>query len=54
MGVKTHLETGKCGHVSLFVTSLALAANQIIDYYSLTGTNAMHLTEALSCYPTGF
>ena len=33
--VKTHLKTGKRGHVVLFSTDLALAADQIVDYYSL-------------------
>jgi putative transposase len=33
--VKTHLETGKRGHVILFSTDLDLTANQIVDYYSL-------------------
>jgi len=33
--VKTHLETGKCGHVVLFSTDLALTADHIVDYYSL-------------------
>ena len=33
--VKTHLKTGKRGHVVLFSTDLALTADQIVDYYSL-------------------
>jgi hypothetical protein len=33
--VKTHLETGKCGHIVLFSTDLDLTADQIVDYYSL-------------------
>ncbi|HEX3050384.1 MAG TPA: transposase [Aggregatilineaceae bacterium] len=33
--VKTHLETGKRGHVVLFSTDLDLTADQIVDYYSL-------------------
>ena len=33
--VKTHLPTGKRGHVVLFSTDLDLTADQIIDYYSL-------------------
>jgi len=33
--VKTHLKTGKRGHVVLFSTDLDLTANQIVDYYSL-------------------
>lgn len=33
--VKTHLKTGKRGHVVLFSTDLELSAQQIIDYYSL-------------------
>jgi len=33
--VKTHLTTGKRGHVVLFSTDLNLTADQIIDYYSL-------------------
>jgi hypothetical protein len=33
--VKTHLTTGKCGHVVLFSTDLTLTAEQIVDYYSL-------------------
>jgi len=33
--VKTHLKTGKRGHVVLFSTDLDLIANQIVDYYSL-------------------
>jgi len=33
--VKTHLETGKRGHVVLFSTDLNLTADQIVDYYSL-------------------
>ncbi len=35
MVVKTHLETGKRGHVVLFSTDLDLTADQIVDYYSL-------------------
>ena len=33
--VKTHLDTGKRGHVVLFSTDLDLTADQIVDYYSL-------------------
>jgi len=33
--VKTHLTTGKRGHVVLFSTDLDLSAEQIVDYYSL-------------------
>jgi len=33
--VKTHLKTGKSGHVVLFSTDNGLTAEQIIDYYSL-------------------
>jgi len=33
--VKTHLETGKRGHVVLFSTDLDLTADQLVDYYSL-------------------
>lgn len=33
--VKTHLPTGKRGHIILFSTDLALSAEQIVDYYSL-------------------
>ena len=33
--VKTHLTTGKCGHVVLFSTDLTLTAEQLVDYYSL-------------------
>lgn len=33
--VKTHLKTGKRGHVVLFSTDLDLTANQIVDYYAL-------------------
>jgi putative transposase len=33
--VKTHLKTGKRGHVVLFSTDLELTADQIVDYYSL-------------------
>jgi putative transposase len=33
--VKTHLVTGKRGHVVLFSTDLDLTAHQIIDFYSL-------------------
>lgn len=33
--VKTHLKTGKRGHVLLFSTDLDLSADQIVDYYSL-------------------
>ena len=33
--VKTHLTSGKRGHVVLFSTDLALTARQIVDYYSL-------------------
>jgi putative transposase len=33
--IKTHLKTGKRGHVVLFSTDLDLTADQIIDYYSL-------------------
>jgi len=33
--VKTHLETGKRGHVVLFSTDLDLTADPIVDYYSL-------------------
>lgn len=33
--VKTHLTTGKRGHVVLFSTDLDLTADQIVDYYSL-------------------
>ena len=33
--VKTHLKTGKRGHVVLFSTDLDLSAAQIVDYYSL-------------------
>jgi putative transposase len=33
--VKTHLKTGKHGHVVLFSTDLDLTADQIVDYYSL-------------------
>jgi len=33
--VKTHLKTGKRGHVVLFSTDLDLIADQIVDYYSL-------------------
>lgn len=33
--VKTHLKTGKRGHVLLFSTDLDLTADQIVDYYSL-------------------
>jgi hypothetical protein len=32
---KTDLKTGACAHVNLFSSDLALAAEQIIDYYSL-------------------
>jgi putative transposase len=32
---KTHLKTGKRGHVVLFSTDLDLTADQIIDYYAL-------------------
>ena len=33
--VKTHLVTGKRGHVVLFSTDLDLTADQMVDYYSL-------------------
>lgn len=33
--VKTHLKTGKRGHVVLFSTDLRLSAAQIVEYYSL-------------------
>jgi len=33
--VKTHLKTGKRGHVVLFSTDLELSADQIVDYYAL-------------------
>ena len=33
--VKTHLKTGKWGHVVLFSTDLDLDASQIVDFYSL-------------------
>lgn len=33
--VKTHLKTGKRGHVILFSTDLELTADQIVDYYAL-------------------
>jgi putative transposase len=33
--VKTHLKTGKQGHVVLFSTDIDLTADQIVDYYSL-------------------
>jgi hypothetical protein len=33
--VKTHLATGRCGHVVLFSTDLDLSAEQIVDFYSL-------------------
>jgi len=33
--VKTHLTTGKRGHVVLFSTDLDLTAEQVVDYYSL-------------------
>ncbi len=33
--VKTHLKTGKRGHVVLFSTDLDLTAQQLVDYYSL-------------------
>jgi len=33
--VKTHLKTGKRGHVVLFSTDTDLTAEQIVDYYSL-------------------
>ena len=33
--VKTHLKSGKHGHVVLFSTDLALTAEQLVDYYSL-------------------
>ena len=33
--VKTHLKTGKRGHIVLFSTDLDLTADQIVDYYSL-------------------
>lgn len=33
--VKTHLKTGKRGHVVLFSTDLDLDASQIVDFYSL-------------------
>lgn len=33
--VKTHLPTGKRGHIVLFSTDLTLTAEQIVDYYSL-------------------
>jgi putative transposase len=33
--VKTHLKTGKRGHVIFFSTDLALTAAQLVDYYSL-------------------
>jgi hypothetical protein len=33
--VKTHLKTGKRGHVVLFSTDLGLSADHIVDYYSL-------------------
>lgn len=33
--VKTHLKTGKRGHVVLFSTDLDLTADQIVDFYSL-------------------
>lgn len=33
--VKTHLKTGKGGHVVLFSTDLVLTAPQLVDYYSL-------------------
>lgn len=33
--VKTHLKSGKRGHVVLFSTDLDLTADQIVDYYSL-------------------
>jgi putative transposase len=33
--VKTHLKTGKRGHVVLFSTDLDLTADQIVDYYAL-------------------
>lgn len=33
--VKTHLTTGKRGHIVLFSTDLTLTAEQVLDYYSL-------------------
>lgn len=33
--VKTHLKTGKHGHIVLFSTDLNLSVEQIVDYYSL-------------------
>ena len=33
--IKTHLKTGKRGHVVLFSTDLDLTGEQIVDYYSL-------------------
>jgi Transposase DDE domain len=33
--VKTHLPTGKRGHIALFSTDLDLTVEQIVDYYSL-------------------
>ena len=33
--VKTHLKTGKRGHIVLFSTDLNLSAAQMVDYYSL-------------------
>ena len=33
--IKTHLKTGKRGHVVVFSTDLDLSADQIVDYYSL-------------------
>ena len=33
--VKTHLKTGKRGHVVLFSTDTDLSAEQIVDYYTL-------------------
>jgi hypothetical protein len=33
--IKTHLKTGKHGHVVLFSTDLELTAAQIVEYYSL-------------------
>ena len=33
--VKTHLKTGKRGHIVLFSTDLTLTAEQIVDYYRL-------------------
>jgi len=33
--VKTHLITGKCGHIVLFSTDLDLTTDQVVDFYSL-------------------